>query len=115
MPVKVYLYGSDRYIEMPDPVKQPSAVSHQRKPTKDDAAENHRKASFAAMRRLKPHLRKHGVTETDIWEGIKQKANVKSRSELTARNWAIVSAQLNAALRSQTLLGDLVKRYKQEG
>ena len=79
-----------------------------------DACHIHRKSAFAAMAKLKPHLTSHGYNDTDLWEAIKTHANVDSRSKLTPKNWAVVSARLQAALRNpQTLAKSLIQEYKE--
>ena len=110
---KVELHGSNgkRTLNLPSTAPTPTV-----NPADDAkvACTLHRKASFAAMSKLKPRLKALGSSDDAIWKGIKRKANVTSRSTLTPSNWAIISAKLNAALRNRTLLIDLVKEFDKD-
>ena len=100
---------------LPSPKERyPLKRKKQQMPQADyDACHIHRKSSFAAMAKLKPYLKQHGCTDTEIWEGIKRKANVNSRSKLTPKNWSVVSAKLQAAVRNPSVFViPLIKEYK---
>ena len=73
----------------------------------DPASEQHRRASFASLRKISPRMHPT-VSETDVWNYIKDEYGVTSRSHLYTEEWARVSAQFNAADRSTELLKDLI-------
>ena len=98
-----------RQFLAPDPTDPPPKPAPAA-PAKSAVA-HHRRAAFAAMRRLAPLLKQQGSSEKDLWDGIKRAARVESRSKFTPENWAIVAARFNAALRSPQLLASLIKEY----
>lgn len=92
----------------------PPKRKKQQMPQSDyDACHIHRNSAFSAMSQIKPYLKKHGCTDTEIWEGIKKKANVDSRSKFTPKNWAVVSAKLQAIVRNPQLVIPLIAEYKE--
>ena len=74
-------------------------------PQDTDPNAYNRRAAFARVKQLTPYLL--GLSETDVWAYYKDRANVKSRAELTPENWAIVAAELLGALQNYTLLQSL--------
>ncbi|MXV75122.1 hypothetical protein F4Z99_12730 [Candidatus Poribacteria bacterium] len=61
------------------------------------------------MARLKPRLARLGISDTDLWKHIKDSFSVSSRSHLSAIQWAIISARLNAAYRDPKILKEIVE------
>jgi len=110
--MRVNLYGPNGKHDLTleaEPVATNGHPQPDNEKNTDPAADIHRKASFACMSRLKPKLKHHGVSDKDIWEHIKEIYKVESRTELTAKEWAVISARLNAAYRDPRMLADLVE------
>ena len=107
--MNINLYGpnGEHTLKLGDPNTLPPKSEPKKKNT-DPAATRHRKASFACMRKLKPLLAKHNVSDEDVWRYIKEFYKVKSRTELSAQEWAVISAKLNAAYRNNKILIGIV-------
>ena len=69
-----------------------------------NAADVHRKSCFACVRELKPYLNKLGVSTDELWDAIKKRYGVESRTELDTHQWASLSGELQAAKRNKVLL-----------
>ena len=95
-------------------IKQPKKATErtQSELPNPDQTKHHRKASFAAASRLRPHLQKAGITNDALWSWIKNRYSVESRTELTLIEWAKTSAEFNAALRDSQMLQILIQRIK---
>lgn len=55
------------------------------------------KQAFALVRTLEPRLQKAGLSAEAVWDWVKKQHNVESRSELTEKQWVVLSARLLAA------------------
>jgi len=80
----------------------------------DGACIQHRKASFAAARKLRPHLEKAGIDDDTLWEWVKIEYNVESRTQMDPYQWASLSAEFNAALRDRKMLYFLIERIERK-
>lgn len=78
----------------------------------DEESEIHRKASFAAARKLRPLLEKSGIDEDTLWDWVKSEYNVQSRTQMDPYQWSSLSAHFNAALRDRKLLKYLVQQIQ---
>ena len=80
--------------------------------TDKKASEVHRRSCFACVRAFVPTLKRHRLTEADLWDAMKDEYNVASRSELDTPQWASLSATFQAAKRDAVLMNVLIKRVK---
>ena len=71
------------------------------------AATQHRRASFACLQKLTPRIT-HKVSQRDVWDYIKDRYDVTSRSNFSVQQWARISAEFNAADRNPSLLKSLI-------
>ena len=78
----------------------------------DKASEQHRKATFACMAKLRPRLKRYNVTDDQLWDSIKERYGIESRTQLDTPQWASLAAELNAALRDTRLLKFLLENVK---
>lgn len=78
----------------------------------DGASIPHRKATFAAVRKLQPALKKANIDEDTFWNWIKIEYNVESRTQMDPYQWATLSANLNACLRDPQIFHYLVRQIK---
>ena len=69
----------------------------------EDACAVHRKSAFACARELQPRLTRTGIGAEMLWGYVKKTFSVRSRSEMTAPQWATLSAELHAARRDPRL------------
>ena len=80
----------------------------------DKACEQHRKASFACAGEMRKRLAHEGVDWDMLWDWVRREYNVKSRTQMSAPQWAGLSGELNAARREIVLFRSLVERIKRE-
>ena len=71
------------------------------------------KAAFAIANNLAEPLEKKGITKEDLWNYIKRKYSVESRSDMSEMQWTQLSAELKAAETTPQLLNDLCERIQQ--
>jgi len=95
-------------------------LSHgEAEPDTDDEAEppkhkitNAQKSAFAQANRLKKALLRVGITQDDLWSSIKKRFNVESRNDITAAEWTLLAAELNAAENDRAIFTEFVKKVK---
>ena len=104
--VKVKPSRQNNHPNNPTPLSNTTENSGRERNT-DPAAEQHRRASFASLRKILPRMHPT-VSENDVWNYIKDEYSVTSRSHLYTEEWARVSARFNAADRSTELLKGLI-------
>ena len=106
--IHVTLFGSgQRTVEIPTPTGSGSIPI----PTTEDASV-HRKAVFACIDELLNRFRLAGVGHGDYWSMVKHQHGITSRKELTACQWAMLSANLNACRRDPAMFDQLVREVK---
>ena len=65
------------------------------------------KTAFARAATLVPRLETVGLSEDALWQWVKDRYNVSSRSELTEEQWVVMSARFFAAQHNTHLFGVL--------
>ena len=80
----------------------------------EEACATHRKSAFACARQLQPKLTRAGIDVETFWGYVKKTFSVRSRSEMTAPQWATLSAELHAARRDIRLFGFLVNAIRRD-
>jgi len=69
--------------------------------------------AFALVRTLESRLQKAGLSAEAVWNWVKKQHNVESRSDLTEKQWVVLSARLFAAHRHPQLFDQLCKNIRQ--
>ena len=77
-----------------------------------DGKAYHRRAAFARMKALDEHLKDARTPHGHAWNYIKAQYGVQSRSELTAEQWAIISARLDACKKDYQLCQQFIEQVK---
>lgn len=71
------------------------------------------KQAFALVRTLESRLQTAGLSAEAVWNWVKKQHNVESRSDLTEKQWVVLSARLFAAQRNPQLFDQLCKSIRQ--
>lgn len=80
------------------------------KPTGTRHAQNQ---AFAIIRSITPRLKASGLSPDALWQWVLDNHNVTSRSDLTEKQWVILSARLFAAQRNTQLFDHLCNTIRQ--
>ena len=59
-----------------------------------------REQAFAIVGALESHLSAHGLSDCILWDYVRRSHKVESRSELSERDWVVLSARLFAVQKS---------------
>ena len=73
---------------------------------------NAQKAAFAIANNLAAPLEKRGIAKEDLWNYIKRRYSVESRSDMSEMQWTELSAELKAAETAPKLFDELCERIK---
>ncbi|MEO2004342.1 MAG: hypothetical protein ABGY41_09600 [Candidatus Poribacteria bacterium] len=79
-------------------------------PTGDDT--NHQKEAFAIAQRMRDALDRHQIGQEDFWNFVRRRFNVQSRDEMREDQWAVLTAELNAATVSKSQFKELVSKIE---
>ena len=108
-PIEVKLHGSEGQRKIQLPTRQRGQITKTSAEEIEKAASLvHQRRAFAIVKALKEKLKALGKTDKDVWERIRERHGVKSRSEFSAVQWAIVAAELATAQNNRKFLIDLV-------
>jgi hypothetical protein len=78
--------------------------------TGDDT--NHQKDAFAIALRMRDALDRHQIGQEDFWNFVRRRFNVQSRDEMREDQWAVLTAELNAATISKSQFKELVSKIE---
>ena len=104
--VQLFGKGNPRAVEIPA-ASEPTSESQP-----DEGRRRHQEAVFACLRDLEVHFETAGISDRDYWEVVKRDFSIVSRSELSASEYARISATLNACRRDPSMFNRLVAKVK---
>ena len=110
--ITLYGSGSERTVEIPPPSGNGRIPVPPVEESEESVCRRHQKASFAALDDMQILFDTAGVSHEQFWAMIRSEFSIVSRVELTAEQWAIVSARLNAARRAPRGFNRLVADIK---
>ena len=69
-----------------------------------------RKSAFAIMEDLRDPLAGEGLSDSHVWDYLKQYYNVDSRSDFPRTAWVTIAVRLNMCKRDENLFESLIRK-----